>query len=196
MKRTASLWAGAILVGLAAQGWSQQAWSQGVDRSAVVPFAGAAREIIAASGIKGGLVVHVGSGDGSSITDFFLNDGFLVHGLYRGNVAVAQTRDHIRKKDLYGKVSVQSWDRDYLPYADNMVNLLIAEDLGDIPVDEVIRLGRELCETLGSSRVRRGQEQLNRGRNRLTSGRIICTMRTTTQSRKTLSLACRGMCSG
>ncbi|MHC4487931.1 MAG: class I SAM-dependent methyltransferase, partial [Planctomycetota bacterium] len=143
MKNTASLCAGAILVGLAAQGWAQQAWSQGVDRSATALFAspaGTAQEIIAASGIKGGLVVHVAAGDDISIADFFLNKGFLVHGLYRSKADVAQARDHIKKKDLYGKVSVQTWDRDYLPYADNMVNLLIAEDIIDISAEEVMRV--------------------------------------------------------
>ena len=140
MKRTASLWAGAILAGLAAQGWTQQLWSQGVDRSVAVPFAGTALEIVEASGIRGGLVVHVGSGGDVSIADFLFNDGFLVHGLYRDDAAVAQARDRIKKKDLYGKVSVQSWDRDYLPYADNMVNLLVADELGDVPMDEVMRV--------------------------------------------------------
>jgi len=105
-----------------------------------VPFAGTAQEIVAASGIKGGLVVHIGSGDDLSTADFLLDDGFLVHGLYRGNAVVAQTRDHIKKKNLYGKVSVQFWDRDYLPYADNMVNILVADELGDIPMEEVMRV--------------------------------------------------------
>lgn len=134
-KETVTLWIALLLFGLTAE-----AWPQGVDRSATVPFAGTAQEIIAASGIKGGLVVHVGSGDDVSIADFFLNDGFLVHGLYLGEAAVAQARDHIKKKNLYGKVSVQSWDRDYLPYADNMVNLLVAEDLIDISAEEVMRV--------------------------------------------------------
>ena len=36
---------------------------------------------IAASGITGGLVVHVGCGDGEETARLRLNDRFLVHGL-------------------------------------------------------------------------------------------------------------------
>ena len=140
MKRTASLWAAAIVFVLSAQVWPQRAWSQGVDISATVPSSSTVREIVEASGIKGGLVVHVDSGDDASIADFLLNDGFLAHGLYRDKAAVMRARDRIKKKNLYGKVSVQSWGMGYLPYADNMVNLLVAEGLGDIPMDEVMRV--------------------------------------------------------
>ncbi|MBW1738302.1 MAG: hypothetical protein JRJ69_12310, partial [Deltaproteobacteria bacterium] len=53
MKRErVTLWIALSLFGLTAE-----AWSQGGDKSVTVPFAGTAQEIVAASGIKGGLVV-------------------------------------------------------------------------------------------------------------------------------------------
>jgi outer membrane protein assembly factor BamB len=98
------------------------------------------QEIIAKSGIKGGFIVHLGKGEAGFTTDSFLNDSFLVHGLYSNEAAIVQARAHIKKRNLYGKVSVQHWDKDYLPYADNMVNLLVAEELGEVPMEEVMRV--------------------------------------------------------
>ena len=60
-----------------------QSWPENMDRRTV-----SAQEMVKASGIKGGLVVHVGNGDGTVTADFFANDRYVVHGLYdtRGNV--------------------------------------------------------------------------------------------------------------
>jgi outer membrane protein assembly factor BamB len=134
MKRaTIPAWSAIIFLALAVQSCKQ------IDEVKDLP-ASTSQEIIAKSGVKGGLIVHLGKGEVGFTTDSFLNDSFLVHGLYRDEAAVVQARIHIKKKDLYGKVSVQHWDKDYLPYADNMVNLLVAEELGDIPIDEVMRV--------------------------------------------------------
>ncbi|MBL7189335.1 MAG: PQQ-binding-like beta-propeller repeat protein [Phycisphaerae bacterium] len=122
-----------ILLGFVVQSWAQM--HEMKDLPASTP-----QEIIAASGVKGGLIVHSGRGGAVSTADFVLNDSFLVHGLYRGEAAVAQARAHIKKKGLYGQVSVQYWDKDYLPYADNMVNLLVAESLIKISREEVMRV--------------------------------------------------------
>ena len=62
---------------------------------------------IAASGITGGLVVHVGCGDGEATARLRLNASFLVHGLDidPGNIRVA--RRALRKRGEYGKVAAQ-----------------------------------------------------------------------------------------
>ncbi len=44
-------------------------------------FGQSARDMVASSGIQGGLVVHIGSGGGSFTTDLLVNDGFLAHGI-------------------------------------------------------------------------------------------------------------------
>ena len=41
---------------------------------------------------------------------------------------------------LYGPVSVEQWKGTRLPYNDNLVNLLVAEDLGGVTMDEVLRV--------------------------------------------------------
>ena len=40
-----------------------------------------AAEIVKASGVKGGLVVHLGCGDGRLTADLRVNDSYVVHGL-------------------------------------------------------------------------------------------------------------------
>ena len=99
-----------------------------------------AREIIDASGVKGGLIVHVGCGDGRLTAALRLNDSFLVHGLDASADNVEAAREHIRSLGLYGKISVDRCIGDRLPYVDNLVNLLVSEDLGEVRTAEVLRV--------------------------------------------------------
>jgi len=116
-------------------------------------FAGtSAKDILSATGIKGGLVVHLGCGDGKLTAALHVNDSYLVHGLDKDAKSIKKARDYISKPanggsprnpaslDLYGKVSVEQWSGNVLPYSDNVVNLLVAEDLGDVSMDEVLRV--------------------------------------------------------
>ena len=61
---------------------------------------------LSVSDIKGGLVVHVGCGDGKFTAELLANDGCLVHGLDADGANVAKAREHIQSLGLYGKVSV------------------------------------------------------------------------------------------
>ena len=42
---------------------------------------------------------------------------------------VAKVREHLQSRGLYGPVSVDTFDGRRLPYAENLVNLIVAEDL-------------------------------------------------------------------
>jgi len=77
------------------------------------------------SGMKGGLVVHLGCGRGVLTAALHANDRYIVQGLDREAKNVEAARRHIQSLGLYGKVSVRHWDRDFLPYGDNVVNLLV-----------------------------------------------------------------------
>jgi len=103
-------------------------------------WAGSADEILASSGVKGGLVVHVGCADPASIMALRASDSYLVHGLDVDAVKVAKARKHIESKRLYGPVSVDTFDGKNLPYADNLVNLVVAGELGDVSKEEVMRV--------------------------------------------------------
>ena len=101
-----------------------------------------ARTILDAAGIKGGLIVHLGCGDGELTAALRAGDAYLVHGLARRAEDVAKAREHIRGRGLYGPVSVDRLTGERLPYPDNLVNLLVTEDLGPgAPgMDEVMRV--------------------------------------------------------
>ncbi len=99
-----------------------------------------AQQAMEATGIRGGLVVHVGCGDGRLTAALHANDSYLAHGLDADAANVEVARKHIQSLGLYGKVSVEQWTGKCLPYVDNLVNLVVSENLGGIPLDEVMRV--------------------------------------------------------
>ena len=99
-----------------------------------------AREILAATDVKGGLVVHIGCGDGRLTCQLHANDSYVVHGLNRDQADVERARRHIKSVGKYGKVSVEQWQGERLPYADDLVNLLVVEDTPEVPEDEIMRV--------------------------------------------------------
>ncbi|MHC4485614.1 MAG: outer membrane protein assembly factor BamB family protein [Planctomycetota bacterium] len=108
--------------------------------AAAVPEQRTASRIFAATGVKGGLIVHVDCGDGKLTAALRAGDSYLVHGLDTGARNIDKARAHIRSLGLYGKVSVEHFDGDRLPYIDNSVNLVVSEDLGRISKSEVMRV--------------------------------------------------------
>ncbi len=77
-----------------------------------------------------GLIVHLGVSDGA-LTRALSSDGkFLVHGLSGNPENVARARRTIGSwKILDGAVSVEHASYERLPYADNLVNVLVADDV-------------------------------------------------------------------
>jgi len=100
----------------------------------------AGKQLLDTAGVRGGLVVHLGCGDGKITAELRANDSYIVQGLDADAADVAKARDNIRKAGLYGKVSVVQCTGASLPYADNLVNLLVADDLGKVPMGEVMRV--------------------------------------------------------
>ena len=105
-----------------------------------VARAGQAQDILDATGVKGGLIVHVGCGDGTGTAALRVNDSYLVHGLDTDAKNIAAAREHIRSLGLYGPVAVDTFDGKHLPYTDNMVNLVVWESPGAAPMAEVMRV--------------------------------------------------------
>ena len=99
-----------------------------------------ARQLLAESGVQGGLVVHVGCGDGRLAAALRVNDRYVVHGLDRDATKIKQAREAIESLGLYGKVSVEAHTGERLPYADNLVNLLVVEPQRPIAIDEMMRV--------------------------------------------------------
>ncbi len=99
-----------------------------------------AAEILHKTGIQGGLVVHLGCGSGRLTAALGAEENILVHGLDADPIDVADARRHIQSLGSYGRVSVEELRGDRLPYADNLVNLVVAEDLGAVEMEEVVRV--------------------------------------------------------
>ncbi len=98
-----------------------------------------AKEILEASWVKGGLVVHLGCGDGTLTAELGADQKYLVHGLDAERKNVDAARKHIRSLGIYGSVSVDTFDGEHLPYTDNLVNLIVAEDPGKVSQAEILR---------------------------------------------------------
>jgi len=100
-----------------------------------------AKVILDASGVKGGLVVHLGCGDGKLTAGLHANERYIVQGLDHDAKKVAAARRHVQSLGLYGRVSIRHWDRDFLPYGDNAVNLLIvASEEWQVASGEIARV--------------------------------------------------------
>ena len=99
-----------------------------------------AGQILQTTGATGGLVVHVGCGDGKLTAALRANDRYLVHGLESEPANVERARRHARSLGLYGKVSIQHWTPGRLPYAENLVNLLVVEDPSAVSAEEMLRV--------------------------------------------------------
>jgi outer membrane protein assembly factor BamB len=99
-----------------------------------------AKEILDATGVRGGLVVHIGCGDGTLSADLRAGEGYLVHALDPDPAAVERALRTVRDRGLHGEVSVDRLVGAALPYVDNLVRLVVASDLGAVGMDEVMRV--------------------------------------------------------
>ena len=99
-----------------------------------------AAQVIEETGVSGGLVVHLGCGDGKLIAALGAADGYLVQGLDVDQENVDRARRHVKSRGLYGRVTADRLVGTRLPYIDNLVNLVVAEDLGRATQQEVMRV--------------------------------------------------------
>ena len=60
-----------------------------------------ARQILEATGVKGGLIVHLGCGDGKLTAALRANDSYVVHGLDTNTENVKKARGHIQSLGIY-----------------------------------------------------------------------------------------------
>jgi len=91
--------------------------------------------------VKGGLVVHLGCGDGELAVALRANESYLVHGLDADAAQVENARAYVQSLGLYGKVSIDRLEGARLPYTDNVVNLIVASPAaGRVPKHELMRV--------------------------------------------------------
>jgi outer membrane protein assembly factor BamB len=99
-----------------------------------------AERLLETTGVQGGLIVHVGCGDGRLTAALGANEACLVVGLDVAEANVKRAREHVQSQRRYGRVSIQRWDGQRLPFIDNLVNLVVAEDLEGMTMYEVMRV--------------------------------------------------------
>jgi len=108
-------------------------------------------QMLAQSDLPGGLVIHLGCGDGSLTTELTDGSRFVVHGLTTDAGKVSSVRSAIAQKNLRGIVTVeQAYRLDPLPYADNLANILVVDfdELGNsAPREDEIR---RVCAPFGT----------------------------------------------
>ena len=99
-----------------------------------------AAEILKATDVQGGLVIHINCGDGKLTAALGEREGYLVNGLDTHPQAVKAATRHIISSGLCGKVTVERWQGTYLPYIDNVINLVVADNLMGVSMEEVMRV--------------------------------------------------------
>lgn len=100
----------------------------------------AAQRVLELAGVQGGLVAHLGCGDGTLTAALRANERYLIHGLDADPANVAKARAHLQSLGLYGAVSVDLLDPKHLPYVDNLVNLAVVEPSAGVAAEEVMRV--------------------------------------------------------
>ena len=99
-----------------------------------------ANEILEQAGVSAGLIVHLGAGSGELTAALRQNEAAQVHGLVRDRGSVSKWRNEVRETGGYGDIAFDHFSGDELPYVDNLVNLLVAEELGEVSREEVLRV--------------------------------------------------------
>ncbi len=99
-----------------------------------------ARKIIALAGTSGGLVIHLGCGQGDLTAALRPNERYTVHGLDTDARNVEVARSRIRELGIYGKVAVDHWSGRLLPYIDNFANLIVVSAGPQVAAEELLRV--------------------------------------------------------
>ena len=99
-----------------------------------------AAEILQTANVTGGFVVHLGVGDGALTAALQKDASIQVHGLASDAKKVDAARKAIHATGKYGDVSVVQFAGKELPYIDNLVNLIVVEDQGEVTQEEILRV--------------------------------------------------------
>lgn len=99
-----------------------------------------AAEILQATGVQGGVIVNLGCREGELTADLRADERYIVHGLDTDPERVRVARSRIREAGKYGPVSVDRLAGSSLPYADNLVNLVVSDTPSAVPEAEILRV--------------------------------------------------------
>jgi len=106
----------------------------------VSAYAETGADILKATGIKGGMIVHLGCGDGKLTASLRASDRYFVQGLDSDMSDVESARKALFSKKVYGDIVIMHLADNKLPYTDDLVNLLVVEDPSGISRQEMMRV--------------------------------------------------------
>ena len=95
--------------------------------------------IVKHTGVQGGLVVQIGCDRLERLEALARHGRFLVQALSNDAAAIAKARQAIADKSLSDKIWISPFDGRSLPFADNVVNLVIASAESKVPQTEIMR---------------------------------------------------------
>ena len=101
---------------------------------------GRARELAAQAGFAGGVVALLGCGDGELAAGFCQYSNAVVHVLERDPALVEQARTALRGRGCYGQAAVELLRGARLPYADNLINVMMYDVRCMISTAEITRV--------------------------------------------------------
>ena len=107
-----------------------------------------ATQIVQASRAPGGVISVVGATDARLALALARQGSFVVHCLCPNSATCDTVRKEIRANGRYGTVSAMVLEAATLPYANNLVNLVVALKPGKIPVSELLRVTAPLGNVL------------------------------------------------
>ena len=117
-----------------------------------LPCLGTEAAAVPADDIPGGIVIHLGSANVGTLKALDADGRLTVQVLDRDAKRIADVRESVAAAGLSGPVSARVLTADRLPYADDLVNMVVAEDLMGLSEEEVLRVVRPL----GQARIRSG----------------------------------------
>lgn len=108
-------------------------WRMASSKPLTAPQAEAlAQQLLRPLQARSGLCVHLGARDGRLTTALSGQGSYLVHALAEDDAAWSTVQQQIESAGLAGIVSVQQAAVDQLPFADNLVNLLVVDNVADL----------------------------------------------------------------
>ena len=84
-------------------------------------------DFVKSEGITGGIVVHLNCNDAKETAKLRMNENLTVQGLDASPKDIDAARKYLMSQGLYGKITADLFDGKKLPYANDLVNLLIDE---------------------------------------------------------------------
>ena len=105
----------------------------------VTAFAGVS-DVVKNSGITGGIIVHLDCNDGKETAKLLNNNNLCVQGLDTSEGDIATARKYLSSQGLYGKITANLFDGKTLPYADDLVNIVVSVSSTQVPESEILRV--------------------------------------------------------